>query len=161
MKKHLLSFALFLGLVAAAAEPSLAARALSGQEQRQDDHDKDHRKGQRAAHDPQKRLDAMAKELDLSSKQKDKVARIFQEQQQQMQALRGQSGPDRSQDRSQHKAQAQSIRQSTDKKLKDVLSKKQYAQFEAKRQERLRQMGNRQGGKQRGGFERRDAGSRG
>ncbi|AHJ98788.1 hypothetical protein Hsw_3193 [Hymenobacter swuensis DY53] len=144
-------------MVAAAAEPSLAARAISGQEQRQDDHDKDHRKGQRAAHDPQKRLDAMAKELDLSSKQKDKVARIFQEQQQQIQALRGQSGPDRSQ----HKAQAQSIRQSTDKKLKDVLSKKQYAQFEAKRQERMRQMGNRQGGKQRGGPERRDAGSRG
>lgn len=159
MKKHLLSFALFLGLVAAAAEPSFAARAISGQEQRQDDHDKDHRKGQkgqRGAHDPQKRLDAMAKELDLSSKQKDKVARIFQEQQQQMQALRGQSGPDRSQ----HKAQAQSIRQSTDKKLKDVLSKKQYAQFEAKRQERMRQMDNRQGGKQRGGFERRDSGSR-
>lgn len=77
-----------------------------------------------------------------------------------MQALRGQSGPARSQDRSQHKAQAQSIRQSTDKKLKDVLSKKQYAQFEAKRQERMRQMGNRQGGKQRGGFERRDSGSR-
>lgn len=82
MKKHLLSFALFLGLVAAAAEPSFAAQAIVGQEQRQDDHDKDHRKGQkgqRAAHDPQKRLDAMARELDLSNKQKDKVARIFQE----------------------------------------------------------------------------------
>ena len=51
MKKHLLSFAFFLGLVAAAAEPSLAARAIVGQEQRHDDHDKDHRKGQRAAHD--------------------------------------------------------------------------------------------------------------
>ena len=36
MKKHLLSFALFLGL-AIAAEPSFAAHPLSGQEQRQDD----------------------------------------------------------------------------------------------------------------------------
>lgn len=157
MKKHLLSFALFLGL-AAAAEPSFAARALSGQEQRQDDHANHHHKGQRAAHDPQKRLDAMAKELDLSKKQKDKVARIFQEQQQQLQALRAQSGPDRSQ----HKAQAQSIRQSTDKKLQDVLSKKQYAQLEAKRQERLRQMGNRRPDEQRRqGYGRRDVNGRG
>lgn len=157
MKKHLLSFALFLGLVAAAAEPTFAARALSGQEQRQDDHATHRRQGQRAAHDPQKRLDAMAKELDLSKKQKDKVARIFQEQQQQMQALRGQSGPDRSQ----HKAQAQSIRQSTDKKLQDVLSKKQYAQFETKRQERMRQLQSRRGDQRRGGPERRDFNGRG
>ncbi|MET4106540.1 hypothetical protein [Hymenobacter sp. UYP22] len=161
MKKQLLSLALLLGLIASAAEPSLAASASFGQEQRQDDrHHKDGRQGRKGPRQDgqrrQQRLDAMAKELDLSSKQKSKVEKIFREQQQQM-ALRGQSGQDRSQQRDEFKR----IHESTDKKLKDVLSKKQYAQFEAKRQERMRQMQSRQGDQRRGGSERRDFNGRG
>ncbi|GGG34835.1 hypothetical protein [Hymenobacter glacieicola] len=142
MKKQLFSLALLLGLSASFADTSFAAdgRPAQGREQRQD---RDQgRRGQNSAQDRQRRTDKLAKELDLSSKQKSKVEKIFQEQQQQMQALRGRSGP---QDRSQQQSEFKRIHESTDKKLKDVLSKKQYAQLEAKRQERLRQMGSRQG----------------
>ncbi|MDU0371046.1 hypothetical protein ACFPAF_11620 [Hymenobacter endophyticus] len=173
MKKQLLSLALLLGLIASASEASLAAPAIFGQAQRQDDrHDKDGRQGRKGQRQDgqrqdgqrqdgqrrQQRLDQMAKDLDLSSKQKSKVEKIFQDQQQQMQALRGQSG---GKDRSQRMADFKRIHEGTDKKLKDVLSKKQYAQFETKRQERMRQMQSRQGGERRGGPERRDFNGRG
>ncbi|MCA8831356.1 hypothetical protein [Hymenobacter pini] len=162
MKKHLLSLALLLGLIASASETSFAAAASFGQEQRQDDHrDKDGRRGRQNQRQDgqrrQQRLDQMAKDLDLSSKQKSKVEKIFLEQQQQMQALRSRSGQDRSQQRDEFKR----IHEGTDKKLKDVLSKKQYAQLEAKRQERMRQFQNRQGDQRRGGPERRDFNGRG
>ncbi|WP_045687870.1 hypothetical protein [Hymenobacter sp. AT01-02] len=156
MKKQLFSLAILLGLATSFAETTVAAQApVSGREQRQDGRGKDHKQGKHGPQDQQRRTDQMAKELDLSSKQKSKVEKIFQEQQQQMQALRSRSG----QDRSQHMAEAKRIHEAADKKLKDVLSKKQYAQLAAKRQERQRQMGSRQGDR-RGGFERREAGGR-
>jgi hypothetical protein len=77
-----------------------------------------------------------------------------------MQALRSRSG---SADRSQAVAERKRIQESTDKKLKDVLSKKQYAQFEAKRQERQRQMADRHNdrrGNDQRGTDRRDASRR-
>ncbi|WP_375435685.1 hypothetical protein [uncultured Hymenobacter sp.] len=141
MKKQLFSFALILSLGASFANGSFAAStATIGQEQRQDP-DKDRLKGQRSAQNQQRHIDEITQELGLSSKQKSKVEKIFQEQQQQMQALRSRSGNDRSQGM----AEAKRIHESTNKKLKNVLSKKQYAQFEAKRQERQRQMADRQG----------------
>ncbi|GAB3289799.1 hypothetical protein [Hymenobacter tenuis] len=147
MKKQLFSLALVLGLAAPFATSSIAAdlRPATGHERQGldeaqgRDHDKDRRRGEQSAQDRQHRSDELAKELGLSSKQKSKVEKIFQDQQQQMQALRSNSGST-SMDRSQKMAQAKRIRESTDKKLKDVLSKKQYAQFEAKRQDRMRQM---------------------
>ncbi|GAB3226667.1 hypothetical protein GCM10027346_09170 [Hymenobacter seoulensis] len=154
MKKQLFSLALVLGLAAPFATSSIAAdlRPASGHERQ--GHDKDRRRGEQSAQDRQHRSDELAKELGLSSKQKSKVEKIFQDQQQQMQALRSNSGST-SMDRSQKMAQAKRIRESTDKKLKDVLSKKQYAQFEAKRQDRMRQM-SRPGG-DRPGQERRSS----
>ncbi|UOQ76460.1 hypothetical protein MUN84_18240 [Hymenobacter sp. 5516J-16] len=153
MKKQLFSLALLLGLSASFAGASFAAddRPAQGREQRQD-RDQDHRRGHGSAQDRQRRTDTLAQELDLSSKQKSKVEKIFQDQQQQMHALRGRTG---SNDRSQLREEAKRIHESTDQKLKDVLSKKQYAQLEAKRQERTRQMGSRQN-ERRGGTDRRD-----
>ncbi|RSK35501.1 hypothetical protein [Hymenobacter metallilatus] len=164
MKKQFLSFALLLGLLVSVSETTVAAPAVSGQEQHQDkrlyqagrqgrSQRPDGQQGPRR----QQRLDAMAKEMNLSSKQKSKVEKIYQEQQQQMQALRGQSGQDRTQQRDEFKR----IHEGTDKKLKDVLSKKQYAQLEAKRQERMRQLQSRRGDQRRGGPERRDFNGRG
>ncbi|UOG73929.1 hypothetical protein MTX78_17625 [Hymenobacter tibetensis] len=163
MKKQLFSLALLLSLGTSFAGSSFAAStAVVGQEQRQDrehDKDKDHKRGQRGAQNKQRHLDQLAKDLDLSSKDKGKVEKIFQEQQQQMQALRSRSGADRSQAMAERKR----IQESTNKKLKDVLSKKQYAQYEAKRQERQRQMADRQndrrGNDQRNNF-RRDSSRR-
>ncbi|GAB3841438.1 hypothetical protein [Hymenobacter jeollabukensis] len=152
MKKQLFSLALILGLAGSFAGNSFAADFGKGKDKdrrelRQDgrkDGDKDHKKGRRDdAQHQQQRLDRMAKELDLSKKQQEKVAKIFQDQQQQMQALRGQQQA--SADRSQRMAQAKQIHERTDKQLKDVLNKKQYAQFEAKRQERMKQMQQRRG----------------
>ncbi|HEX8428674.1 hypothetical protein [Hymenobacter sp.] len=156
MKKQLFSLALLLSLATSFGASTFAATtAAFGQEQRQGQ-GKDHRhdKGQRGAQNQQRRLDEMTKKLGLSSKQKSKIEKIFQEQQQQMQALRSRSGNDRSQMR----ADVKSIRESSDKKLKDVLSKKQYAQFEAKRQERQRQMADRPNNQR--GNDRRDSGRR-
>ncbi|RTQ45396.1 hypothetical protein EJV47_24970 [Hymenobacter gummosus] len=152
MKKQLFSLALILGLGASFAADSFAAdfgkdKDKDRRELRQDDgrgrKDQAHKRdGRDQAQRQQQRLDRMAKELDLSKKQQEKVAKIFQEQQQQMQSLRGrQQGADRSQ----RLAQAKQIHERTDKQLKDVLSKKQYAQLEAKRQERLKQMEQRRG----------------
>lgn len=163
MKKQLFRFALLLSLGTSFAGSSFAATtAASGQEQRQDRDPatgKGDKKDQRGAQHQQHRLDQLAKDLNLSSKDKAKVEKIFQEQQQQMQALRSRSGSDRSQ----AMAERQRIQESTDKKLKDVLSKKQYAQYEAKRQDRQRQMADRahdrRGNDQRGN-DRRDASRR-
>ncbi|QNH62717.1 hypothetical protein [Hymenobacter sediminicola] len=145
MKKQLFSLALLLSLSASFSGTSFAADLgkRDGREQR-----KDFGKGQRS--------DELAKELGLNAKQKAKVEKIFQEQQQQMQALRSRSG---SADRSQSMSEVKRIHDNSDKKLKDVLSKKQYAQFEAKRQERQRQMsqqGNRRDDDQRGNGRRDD-----
>lgn len=165
MKKHLFSLALLFGFSASIVGTSLAAdlrqddgrQRRQGREQRQDrrqDHD---RRGQLSAQERQRRTDELAKELDLSKKQKSKVEKIFQEQQQQMQALRGRSGQDRSQQMSEFKR----IRENTDKQLKDALSKKQYAQLEAKRQERMRQLNSRHDQRQdRPGADRRGFGGR-
>ena len=146
MKKQLFSLALLLSLSASFAAASFAADLgkHDGREQRND-----FGKGQRSAE--------LAKELGLNARQKAKVEKIFQEQQQQMQALRS-----RSADRSQSMSEFKRIHDNSDKKLKDVLSKKQYAQFEAKHQERQRQMsqqGNRRDDDQRGNG-RRDVGGR-
>lgn len=146
MKKHLFSLALLLGLSSSIVGTSFAAELRrdderprrQGREQRQDGRHQDryNRRGQLSAQDRQRRTDKLAQELDLSKKQKSKVEKIFQEQQQQLQALRSRPGQDRSQQRSEF----QRIRQNTDKQLKDALSKKQYAQLETKRQERQRQL---------------------
>lgn len=152
MKKQLFSLALLLGLSASYAADTFAAdfKEKDRRELRQDDgrsrKDKDHKKGKHdgrtAAQRQQQRLDRMTKELDLSKKQQEKVAKIFQDQQQQMQQLRGrQQGADRSQ----RVAEFKLIHERTDKQLKDVLSKKQYAQLEAKRQEHLQKMQQRRG----------------
>ncbi|MCC3160826.1 hypothetical protein LJ737_26550 [Hymenobacter sp. 15J16-1T3B] len=148
MKKQLFSLALILGLAGSFAGSTFATdfQAQDRRELRQDgrkDGDKGHKKGRKDdAQRRQQRLDRMAKELDLSKKQQEKVAKIFQEQQLQMQALRGRA---QGTDRSQLRGEAQRIHQDTSKKLQDVLSKKQYAQLEAKRQERLKQMQQRRG----------------
>ncbi|RAK66127.1 hypothetical protein [Hymenobacter edaphi] len=151
MKKQLFSLALILGLAGSFAGSSFATdfgqdTGQDRRELRQDrdkDGDKDHKKGRKDdAQRRQQRSEKLAKELGLSSKQKTKVDQIFLEQQQQMQALRGRA---QGADRSQLRGEAQRIHESTDKKLKDVLSKKQYAQFEAKRQERQKQMQQRRG----------------
>ena len=151
MKKQLFSLALLLGLSASYAADTFAAdfKDKDRRELRQDDGRgrKDHKKGphdgRTAAQRQQQRLDRMTKELDLSKKQQEKVAKIFQDQQQQMQQLRGQQQAGA--DRSQRMAQAKQIHERTDKQLKDVLSKKQYAQLEAKRQEQLQKMQQRRG----------------
>lgn len=139
MKKQLFSLALILGLASSFAADTFAAdvKEKDRREVRQDGR-KDHKKGhQDAAQRQQQRLDRMTKELDLSKKQQEKVAKIFQDQQQQMQQLRGrQQGTDRSK----QMAEFKQIHERTDKQLKDVLSKKQYAQLEAQRQERLKQL---------------------
>jgi Spy/CpxP family protein refolding chaperone len=154
MKKQLFSLALLLGLAGSFAGSSLAAdfgqdHDKNRREQRQDrdkdgrkDRDQGHRQGRGDQAQRQQRLDRMAKELDLSKKQREKVAKIFQEQQQQMQALRGRA---QGTDRGQLRGEAQRIHASTDQQLKDVLSKKQYAQLEAQRQERLKQLQQRRG----------------
>ncbi|OON67248.1 hypothetical protein [Hymenobacter sp. CRA2] len=153
MKKQLFSLALILGLAGSFAGSSFAAdfgkdhdkdrRALRQDRDRDGRQDKGRKQDRKDdAQRRQQRLDRMAKELDLSKKQQEKVAKIFQDQQQQMQALRGRS---QGADRGARMADAKRIRETGDKQLKDVLSKKQYAQFEAKRQERLKQMQQRHG----------------
>ncbi|MCR5889401.1 hypothetical protein LRS06_16820 [Hymenobacter sp. J193] len=165
MKKQLFSLALLLSLGTSFAGSTLAAdhNPANGREQRQDDHknkgrqhdDKYRKGGLRAEQSRQRRADEMAKELGLNAKQKVKVDQIFQEQQQQMASLRGRSG----QDRGQRMSEAKRIHEATDKRLKSALSKKQYAQFTAKRQERQRQMQQRPGS-QRGPERRSDFGNR-
>ncbi|SNC66787.1 hypothetical protein SAMN06265337_1729 [Hymenobacter gelipurpurascens] len=140
MKKQLFSLALLLSL-----GTSLVASAapLAGQVQ---DHDRisrsDHdRQGRKDGQGRQRRQEEMARDLGLSTKQKDKLEKIFQDQHKQMQALHNRQGLDRDKKMS----EAKSIRKSTDKKLKSALSKDQYAKLEAKRQERHRDMGQRNG----------------
>ncbi|WP_460577978.1 hypothetical protein [Hymenobacter coalescens] len=164
MKKQLFSLALILGLSVSFAGASFAAddhdgkRAARREVRQGGDHDRKDQdrkdRGQRGAQKRQQRSEQLAKDLGLNSKQKAKVEQIFQEQHQQMQALRGRSGNDRSQQLS----DAKRIHQDTDKKLKSALTKKQYAQFEAKRQERRQQMSQRRG--ERLGTDRRDFGGR-
>jgi Spy/CpxP family protein refolding chaperone len=150
MKKQLFSLALILSL--GTSFVASAAPVVPGQ-----DHDKisrsDHgRRGSKGnAQDRQRRQDELARDLDLNAKQKGKLEKIFQDQHQQMQALRNRKGLDRSKMMS----EAQDIRKNTDKKLKSALTKAQYAKLEAKRQERHRDMGQRNNWQQNG---RRDFG---
>lgn len=144
MKKQLFSLALILGLASSYAADTFAAdfkdkdRREVRQDGRKDDGKGRKKDGRTAAQRQQQHLTRMTKELDLSKKQQEKVAKIFQDQQQQMQALRGRQ--QQGADRNQRMAEAKLIHERTDKQLKDVLSKKQYAQLETKRQERLKQM---------------------
>ncbi|QJX47900.1 hypothetical protein HMJ29_13485 [Hymenobacter taeanensis] len=138
MKKQLFSLALLLSL--GTSFIASAAPVLPGQ-----DHDKTsrHHQGCRAdnTQDRQRRQDEMARDLGLNAKQKDKLAKIFQDRHQQMQALHNRKDLDRSKMMS----EAKDIRKKTDKQLKSTLTKAQYAKLEAKRQERQHNMSQRNG----------------
>lgn len=133
MKKQLLALALLLSISAAPTFAQTLPQQGPGKGQMHGP-----RKGKHTAQDRQKRADKMAQELGLSDKQKAKVEKIFQDQHQQMTALRSRA---KDADRSKLKDEAQRIHASTDKELKKVLSKKQYAQLEAKRQQHQQQRG--------------------
>ncbi|TGE08284.1 hypothetical protein [Hymenobacter fodinae] len=153
MKKQLFSLALLLSLgtsIVATAAPVLPGQDHDRDKISRSDH-QDRRGGKDRQQDRQRRQDELARDLDLNAKQKSKLEKIFQDQHQQMQALRSRKGIDRSKMMS----EAQDIRKSTDKKLKSALTKAQYAKLEAKRQERHRDMGQRNGWQQNG---RRDFG---
>lgn len=88
-------------------------------------------------------LAEMSKELNLTADQQTKVAAIQQEQRQQMQSLRA-SGETTTQEA--RMQQMRTLEESTDAKLKGVLTPEQFQQYQAKKQERMRRPGPPAGG---------------
>ena len=88
--------------------------------------------------DPQRRVDMLAKRLNLSDDQKQKLQGIFADQQQQMQSMRQDSSLSR-QDRME---KMKTLRSEADDKINGILNedqKQKYAQLKEKSRERMRE----------------------
>lgn len=97
----------------------------------------------RAAPDPQKQADRLAKRLGLSADQTSKITAILQNRQQQAAALRS----DSSLDRDDRRAKMRSIQESTQAQINAVLTPAQQAEYAKMQQE----MHDRQGQREHGG----------
>jgi Spy/CpxP family protein refolding chaperone len=129
MKRHLL--ALTLSTVLGAGAVSMMA-----QTQDQDSQQHEGRRGHRF--DPQQRVNILAKRLNLTDDQKQKVQGIFADTQQQMQSIRD----DSSLSREDRMAKMKSLREQTDEKINGVLNddqKQKYAQMKQQAQERMQE----------------------
>ncbi|MGV3502687.1 MAG: hypothetical protein ACO1O1_03215 [Adhaeribacter sp.] len=105
------------------------------------EHRQDHR-GSRERKTPEqmasRHTEMLSKQLDLSNKQERKVQEITLKRAQQTEALRSRMMEAKGQDRSQRSLAHQEMKAINDRweaDLKDILSKKQYSQYEASREE--------------------------
>jgi periplasmic protein CpxP/Spy len=133
MNKPLLALTLsaFLGAAVAAPAPQSADAQAGGQEGHAG-----HRGGQ--AMDPQKRVDMLAKRLNLTDDQKQKLLPILTEQQEKMKSIRDDSSLSRD-DRFQ---KMRDLREETDNKINPILTDEQrqkYAEMQQKARERMQQ----------------------
>lgn len=130
---------LSLGLLVAgtaSAQEAPKSDKKQGHEHRQGRH------GARERKNPEemaaRHTDMLDKQLDLSDKQERKVQEITLKRVQETEALRNQMMEAKGQDRSRKSMAHQEMKAINDRweaALKDILSKKQYSQFEASRQE--------------------------
>ena len=135
MKRVILALTL-PAMLALCSTAALAQDQQSGQEQRQGGH---------GHFDPQKRVDMLAKRLNLSDDQKQKLLPIFTDEQQQMQSIRQDSSLSR-EDRMQ---KVQTLRQQTNDKVNGILNddqKQKYAQIQQEMRERMQQRMKEHGG---------------
>ncbi len=96
--------------------------------------------GHRGMMDPDQQLARMSKRYNLSADQQTQLKPILVSQQQQMQALRG----DSSMSREDRMAKMESIRSDSNSKIQAILNdtqKKQFAEDQQRMQERMRQRG--------------------
>jgi protein CpxP len=152
MKRHLCSLAL-TGLLAAgvlyAQEPA-SPPPDGGMAQQGSDQGMGGRRGGRGM-DPDKTLDHMTKRYNLTSDQQNQIRPILQDQQQQMQSLRG----DTSMSREDKMAKMRSMHQASQQKIEAVLTDDQRKKFDADQKKmeerRAEHMGGGQGGPGEGG----------
>lgn len=100
--------------------------------------------GRGPGHSPEQQAAELARKLKLSDKQKQEVAAIFQDQHQQLEALRG-SNPPAAGDREKGLEQMRRLQTDTDARLKGVLTAAQYQQYEAQRPQPGGPRGNKDG----------------
>ncbi|AHJ97208.1 hypothetical protein [Hymenobacter swuensis] len=142
--KKLLVASLLLGLLAGATVPSAQAQTAPTKVKAKKDKLKtktegDEKPGEgRGGRGQGNRLAEMTKDLNLTADQQTRVAAIQQEQMQQMQAQRGTGGTE---DRTARMQQMRAQEESTDAKLKGVLTPEQYQKYQAKKQERMKRQG--------------------
>ncbi|RSK43491.1 hypothetical protein [Hymenobacter perfusus] len=142
--KKLLVAPLLLGLLAGAATPAAHAQTTPTKVKAKKDKvkaktDGDEKPGAgRGGRGPGNRMAEMTKDLNLTADQQTRIAAIQQEQLQQMQAQRGTGGPE---DRTARMQQMRVQEESTDAKLKGILTPEQYQQYQAKKQERMKRQG--------------------
>ncbi|RSK47129.1 Spy/CpxP family protein refolding chaperone [Hymenobacter rigui] len=142
--KKLLTASLLLGVLAGAVAPMAQAQTTPVKVKARKDKvkakpDADVRGGR----GPGNRMAEMTKDLNLTANQQTQVAAIQQEQLQQMQALRGNGGTE---DREARMQQMRTLDESTDAKLKGVLTPEQFQQYQAAKQNRRQRMGPPPGG---------------
>jgi protein CpxP len=133
MKKPLLALTLsaFLGAAIAAPAPQAADAQAGGQEGQAGHHG-------RQAMDPQKRVDMLAKQLNLTDDQKQKLLPILTEQREKMKSIRD----DTSLSRDDRFQKMRDLRQDTDNKINPILTdeqKQKYADMQQKTRERMEQ----------------------
>jgi Spy/CpxP family protein refolding chaperone len=129
MKRHLLALTLSTVLGAGAVN-------MMAQNQDQGSQQNERRHGRRF--DPQQRVNMLAKRLNLTDDQKQKVAGIFADMQQQMQGIRN----DSSLSREDRMAKMKSLREQTDDKINGILNddqKQKYTQMKQQAQERMQE----------------------
>jgi len=140
--KKLLVAPLLLGLLAGATAPTAHAQTTPPKVKAKKDKakpDGDEKPGAgRGGRGPGNRMAEMTKDLNLTADQQTRIAAIQQEQLQQMQAQRGTGGPE---DRTARMQQMRAQEESTDAKLKGVLTPEQYQQYQTKKQERMNRQG--------------------
>jgi Spy/CpxP family protein refolding chaperone len=145
MKKYLFSLSLLVAVTGATIAAPFASAA--NQQTRQDEPQGRPAGKARPKGGPHGQAD-LAKELNLSGKQKTQVEAIQKEQRQKMEALHKGAGAEG--DREKRMADMRRLDDETDAKLKSVLSAEQYAQYQTQKQQRPQ--GLREGGKgQQGG----------
>jgi periplasmic protein CpxP/Spy len=139
--KKLLAASLLLGVLAGATAPAAQAQTTPAKTKVKKDKlktkadDSEQPDAGRGGRGPGNRLAEMTKELSLTSEQQASVAAIWQEQVQQLQAQRSAGGTE---DRAARMQQLRALEESTDAKLKAVLTPEQFQQYQAKKQQRQR-----------------------
>ena len=131
----MLSFGLLVA-GAASAQETVKSDKKRGFEHRQGHHEARERKTPEEI--ASRHTDLLAKQLDLSNKQERKVQEITLKRAQETEALRNRMMEAKGQDRDHRSMAHQEMKAINDRweaELKDILSKKQFSQFEASRQE--------------------------
>ncbi|ALJ00024.1 DUF4890 domain-containing protein [Rufibacter tibetensis] len=158
MKKYLVMMALGLAVAGTSyAQTTPQQRGKNPEnrsEQRKNDKGEFHRGGEKRAQlSPEeratKRTEMLTQKLDLNSSQKRKLQAINLKHAQQMASFKGQKSQRNQlyggEGNDQHRQQMQQLHASWEKEFKDIVSKKQYAQYEEERKQMQANRGNRKG----------------